>query len=208
MAEPTKSAKATGEKPAAPKTGAKDWKALLYTEDRVKKWAKGEMTLAELDGISGPEMLEMAVTGFAMYEQGRYREAKVIFDGLAALDPKESYYRTALGAVYLAQDKLDEAHGEFDAAIKLNKEDIAAFVNRGEVRLRKGLILEAATDFKAAVDLDPENKDPLSLHAQTLAAATLETLEKRGLAENVLPKEADLGAGKKPKAGAAPAKKK
>ena len=105
MAEPTKSAKATGEKPAAPKTGAKDWKALLYTEDRVKKWAKGEMTLAELDGISGPEMLEMAVTGFAMYEQGRYREAKVIFDGLAALDPKESYYRTALDHFGADQDK-------------------------------------------------------------------------------------------------------
>ena len=41
MAESTKSDKA---KP-------QDWKQVLYTEDRVKKWAKGEMTLAELDGI-------------------------------------------------------------------------------------------------------------------------------------------------------------
>lgn len=211
MAEPTKSAKAAANKTNAPtapdKNGsAKDWKELLYTEDRVRKWAKGEMTLAELDGISGPEMLEMAVTGFAMYEQGRYREAKVIFEGLAALDPKESYYRTALGAVYLAQDKLAEAHTEFDAALDLNDQDIAAYVNRGEVRLRKGLILEAATDFKNAVDLDPENKDPLSLRARALAAAALETLEKRGLAENPLQKDAK--GGKRPAAKGAVARKK
>jgi len=145
----------------------------------------------------------MAVTGFAMYEQGRYREAKVIFDGLAALDPKESYYRTALGAVFLAQDKLDEAGSEFDAAIKLNKKDIAALVNRGEVRLRKGLLLEAAEDFKSAVDLDPENKDPLSLRARALAAAALETLKQRGFTEGILNDEPKGGA----KKAAKPARK-
>lgn len=160
------------------------WAEALYSEERVRKWARGEMTLQELDGITGPEMLEMAVTGFSMYEQGRYREAKIVFQGLAALDPKESYYRTALGAVYLAQDKLDEALEEFNAAIELSDTDIAAFVNRGEVLLRKGDILQAAKDFKRAVDLDPERKDPLSLRARGLAAAALETLEQRGLADN------------------------
>ncbi len=166
-----------------------NWRQLLYSEDRVRKWIKGEMTLQELDGISGPEMLEMAVTGFSMYEQGRYREAKIIFDGLAALDPTESYYRTALGAVYLAQEKFDEALAQFDISIGLNQRDIAAYVNRGEVRLRKGQILEAAEDFKRAVDLDPDNKDPLSMRARALAASALDTLEKRGLAENALPKQ-------------------
>jgi tetratricopeptide (TPR) repeat protein len=164
--------------------GKKDWKELLYTQERVKRFAKGEMTLGQLDGVSGPEMLEMAVTGFAMYEQGRYREARVIFEGLAALDPKESYYRTALGAVYLAQDKLDDARAQFDAAIELNDKDIAAFVNRGEVHLRQSRIIEAANDFKRAVDLDPENKDPLSLRARALAAAALDTLEKSGVSVN------------------------
>ncbi|HCF61307.1 MAG TPA: type III secretion protein [Myxococcales bacterium] len=155
------------------------------------------MTLAELDGISGPEMMEMAITGFSMYEQGRYREARVIFEGLCALDPTESYYRTAIGAVFLAQELLDEALEQFDRALKLNDKDSAALVNRGEIRLRKGLLLDAAEDFKRAVDLDPENKDPLSLRARALAAAALETLEKRGLAENVLPK-ANKGAANKP----------
>ncbi len=154
-----------------------NWEETLYTPERVDKWVKGEMTLQELNAISGPEMMEMAVIGFSMYEQGRYEDAKVIFEGLAQLDPSEGYYRTALGAVYLAQEDLETAERLFNHAIQLNDKEIASYVNRGEVYLRQGKILEAAQDFKRAVELDPENKDPLSQRARILAAAALETLE-------------------------------
>src|SRR3954465_13445001 len=123
-----------------------DWDKVLYAPERVEKWLRGEITLQELNAISGPEMLEMAVIGFSMYEQGRYEEAKVIFQGLCTLDPKEGYYRTALGAVYLAQEDLDNALIMFNAAIGLNDKEIASFVNRGEVYLRQGKIVEAAHD--------------------------------------------------------------
>ncbi len=55
---------------------------------------------------------------------------------------------------------------------------MAAWVNRGEVNLREGKILEAAQDFAEAVKLDPESKDPLTQRARVLAAAALETIEK------------------------------
>ncbi|MGA9521011.1 MAG: tetratricopeptide repeat protein, partial [Myxococcaceae bacterium] len=155
-----------------------DWDKVLYAPERVEKWVKGEITLQELNAISGPEMLEMAVIGFTMYEQGRYAEAKVVFQGLANLDETEGYYRTALGAVYLAEEDLDNALVCFNDAIRLNDKEIASFVNRGEVYLRQGKIIEAAHDFKRAVDLDPENKDPLSHRARVLAAAALETVEQ------------------------------
>ena len=154
-----------------------NWEQILYAPERVEKWIKGEITLRELSAVSGPEMLEMAVIGFSMYEQGKYEEAKVVFQGLISLDPKEGYYVTALGAVHLAQENLYDAEMCFNAAIKLNAKEIASYVNRGEVYLRQGKILEAAQDFKRAVDLDPENKDPLSQRARILAAAALETLE-------------------------------
>ncbi len=155
-----------------------DWDKVLYAPERVEKWVKGEITLQELNAISGPEMLEMAVIGFTMYEQGRYAEAKVVFQGLCNLDATEGYYRTALGAVYLAEEDLESALTCFNDAIRLNDKEIASFVNRGEVYLRQGKIIEAAHDFKKAVDLDPENKDPLSHRARVLAAAALETLEQ------------------------------
>jgi len=173
------------------------WEQVLYAPERVEKWLRGEITLQELSAISGPEMLEMAVIGFSMYEQGKYDQAKVVFTGLCALDPKEGYYRTALGAVYLAQDDLEMAEAALTDAIKLNDKEIASYVNRGEVYLRKGKILEAAHDFKKAVDLDPMNKDPLSARARLLAAAAVETLRNAQ-------KEAQNAA----QPSAAPAKKK
>ena len=166
----------TPNKDAKPKD-AKEWAEVLFTPERVTRWMKGEITLAELSAVSGPEMLEMAVIGFSMYEQGRYDDARVIFDALCALDPREGYYRTALGAVYLAQENLEQAEQLFNEAIRLNDREIASYVNRGEVYLRQGKILEAAQDFKKAVDLDPNGTDPLTRRARLLAAAALQTLE-------------------------------
>ena len=67
-------------------------------------------------------------------------------------------------------------HG-FLRALKANPNEIASYVNRGEVFLRQGKVLEAAQDFKKAVDLDPQGKDPLTQRARVLAAAALETIE-------------------------------
>ncbi|HYI00114.1 tetratricopeptide repeat protein [Hyalangium sp.] len=128
-------------------------------------------------GTTGPELLERAMEGFELYEQGDYASARDIFEELSEKDPAEAYYRTALGAIFLAEDELDAALESFNQALTLNAKDSAALVNRGEVHLRLGNIVEAAQDFARAVDLDPENKDPLTMRARLLAAAALETVE-------------------------------
>ena len=100
--------------------------------------------------VSTPDLLQQAMQGFQMYEQGRYDEARVIFQELSALDPKEGYYRTALGATLLAVDDLDESLVHFNEAIRLNDADTAAlsrggpqgvagaWLDAGRVRRRSG----------------------------------------------------------------------
>lgn len=154
-----------------------NWEKLLYTPERKEAFAKGEMNLRDYHAISGPEMLQMALIGFRLYEQGKYTEAKTIFSGLISLEPTESYYYTALGAVFLAEEDLEKARGYFDSAIRLNPKEVAPYVNRGEVNLRDGKILEAAEDFAKAVELDPKFEDPLTQRARVLAAAALEMIE-------------------------------
>ena len=154
-----------------------NWEKLLYTPERKAAFQKGEMNLRDYHAISGPEMLQMALIGFRLYEQGKYSEAKTIFSGLISLEPTESYYHTALGAVFLAEEDLDMARGYFDVAISLNPKEVAPYVNRGEVNLRDGKILEAAEDFAKAVELDPKFEDPLTQRARVLAAAALEMIE-------------------------------
>lgn len=153
------------------------WEKLLYSEERKEMLLEGKMNLRDYHAISGPEMLQMALMGFRMYEQGKYSDAKTIFGGLVALEPLEAYYHSALGAVYLAEEDLEEARRCFNSAIAINPKEIAPYVNRGEVNLREGKVLEAAEDFAAAVRLDPEFKDPLTQRARVLAAAALEMIE-------------------------------
>jgi Flp pilus assembly protein TadD len=136
-----------------------------------------DATSVQQAGVTGPELLERAMEGFQLYESGDYEEARFIFEELCERDPSEAYYRTALGAIFLAEDELDPALENFNQALTLNPKDSAALVNRGEVHLRLGNIMEAAQDFARAVDLDPENKDPLTMRARLLAAAAIETVE-------------------------------
>jgi tetratricopeptide (TPR) repeat protein len=153
------------------------YQKLLYTEERKASVVAGKMSLRDYHAISGPEMLNMALIGFRMYEQGKYSEAKTVFSGLIQLDPREAYYCTALGAVFLAEEELEQARAYFDIAISLDPKELAPYVNRGEVNLREGKILEAAEDFAKAVQLDPDFKDPLTQRARVLAAAALEMIE-------------------------------
>lgn len=128
--------------------------------------------------LSGPEMLDRATEGFNLFQDGRFRESLDIFVALAAMDPAEAYFQTALGACHLALENLELAESFFNRAIELDPTDLTPFVNRGEVHLRLGNVMEAARDFNHAVSLDPEGKDPLSARARMLAAAALESVEE------------------------------
>jgi Flp pilus assembly protein TadD len=160
---------------AAQKTSPEYIKSL--PEEQQNRMLNGELSLGQIAGLTGPEMLEMAMQGFRLYEAGKYKDALIVFEGLCELDPAEAYYRTALGAILLASEDLNGALKNFNKALTLNAKDTAALVNRGEVHLRLGNLVEAAHDFAKAVELDPENKDPLTMRARLLAAAALETIE-------------------------------
>lgn len=140
--------------------------------------AKAPVSNEEGKPLSGPEMLERATDGFTLFQDGQFQESLAIFERLAAMDPAEAYFQTALGACHLALEDLERAEAFFNRAIELDPTDITPFVNRGEVHLRQGKVMEAARDFNHAVSLDPEGKDPLSARARMLAAAALESAEE------------------------------
>lgn len=127
---------------------------------------------------SKPDLLVDAMQAFLLYEQGRYDEARVLFEDLTERDTTEGYYRTALGAISLAMDNFDKALDYFNDALRLNPSDTAALINRGEVHLRLGSTMEAAQDFSRVVALDPENQDPLTERARVLAEAALQSAEE------------------------------
>ena len=163
--------------PVKPQLSEEEFKS-RYSPERLGALVRGEITGKEFHQLTQPQMLKMAVFGFTQYENGRYPEAQAIFQGLVFLDPNEAYYRIALGATFLAQEELELAEMSFTAAIDLKTTEVAAYVNRGEVYLKRGKIIEAAKDFKRAVELDPTGKEPLTQRARILASVTLQAMKK------------------------------
>jgi tetratricopeptide (TPR) repeat protein len=83
-------------------------------------------------GWTPEEIYLLADRGYAFYRQGRYEEAAVIFDGLVALDPTNTYCRTAMATVCLCLGDAERAAGELTAVLEQNPADHEARARRCE----------------------------------------------------------------------------
>jgi tetratricopeptide (TPR) repeat protein len=84
-------------------------------------------------GWTNDEIYLLADRGYALYQQGHYREAAVIFEGLVTIDPHNSYCRTALVAMCLALGDLRRAASELSILLTRNPADHEARARRCEV---------------------------------------------------------------------------
>jgi tetratricopeptide (TPR) repeat protein len=141
----------------------------------VKRAARSAPGSLESEGRT----FERSIEGFRLYDEGRYAEARSVFQELCVKEPKYALHRTALGLVHLAMDALPEAERELTRSIELSSREPSTFVTRGEVYVRLGRYLEAAKDFDRAVALAPEIHDPLAKRARLLATTAREMLAER-----------------------------
>ncbi len=84
------------------------------------------------NGWTEEEIYLLADRGHALYRQGHYQEAAVIFEGLTVLDPLNPYCRTALAAVCLALGEAKRAVDELSFLLDLNPADHDARARRCE----------------------------------------------------------------------------
>jgi len=149
-----------------------------FTEENFKKFLFGKITWAQLEGMTMEQAYAIAEFGYTMYQQGRYKDSRTLFEGLVIGNPYDPYFHAMLGAIYTKLDMHEEAAQEFSIAIELDPEDINSYVNRGELLLQHGEFEYAMEDLKAAIELDPEGKNPASLRARALAAATAAVIKE------------------------------
>jgi Flp pilus assembly protein TadD len=151
----------------------KDGKAQVVTQENIAKFVRGEMTWAQVQGVSMEQAYAFAELGYNLFMQGRYEDARKIFDGLVVLNPYDGYFHSVLGSIFARQNKVEDAFREYSIAVNLEPRDPQVFVNRAELLLKKGKFEEALGDLKQAVLLDPEGNNPAVTRARALAAATL-----------------------------------
>lgn len=119
-------------------------------EQLVAQWLAGRATLAEVRGYGADELAAIADVGFAYFAQGKYEQAAIVLEGLAALDPRSAWYRKALGAVALAQGQFEAAVRRYDEAVGISAVDAEAYLGRAEAYLGLGKRKDAEADLQRA----------------------------------------------------------
>jgi tetratricopeptide (TPR) repeat protein len=149
----------------------------IFTPDRFEKFIMGEITLGQLYGITIEEAYSMAELGYNLYEQGRWKDAQTVFQGLVISNPYDGYFHTMLGAVYQKLNFIDGAIEEYSIALGLDPSSVDAYVNRGELLIQKGSFEQAAQDFRHAIELDPDGANRSANRARALASAIAAALQ-------------------------------
>lgn len=180
----------SGAKKTAPRSKSKS-----KDPRRMKQFLEGQITLGELEGISKQAQNEIAKLGHRNLLQGKLKDARKVFAGLVALDPRDSYFRLAMGSVAQRQRQNEEAERHYSDALVLDPKSVHAYANRGEVRLLLGKTVEGAKDLFEAVKLDPQGKEEVTRRAQASLNLVVAKLKEVGF---------DFGAGqeKEPKKNA------
>lgn len=145
----------------------------LMTPKNVERYLKGELTWAQLSGISMEQAYAIAELGYNLLTQGKLDDAEKIFLGLIAVNPKDGYFQSVLGSILAKKERFKEALEAFDSAAVLNPKDAHLFLARAEVKLRLGLLKEALHDLHKVEELAKGADSKPQARARALAA-TLE----------------------------------
>jgi tetratricopeptide (TPR) repeat protein len=145
--------------------GLPDPGTVAYHRQKIEKLLRGDRRA--LEGLDARSLADVAVFGHQLYESGRLNEARVVFEGVVAMDPAEAFPYTVLGAIFLAQQDVHRALALFEAALEIDPEDVAALVYRGEIRIRLGQNPRGERDLKRALEIDPDGPtSPFSQRAR------------------------------------------
>ncbi|MCU0701550.1 MAG: tetratricopeptide repeat protein [Myxococcaceae bacterium] len=141
---------------------------------RLQKWADGKATLKDVRGYSDEELYSIARMGYFFYYQGKFEEARTIFQGLYAVNPLDPYFAKALGVVEMAAGNAAGALAAYDVCLKLSPQDSAAYVGRAEVKISQNQRSGAVDDLRRAAQF-VDAEDPL----REKIAALLQRLSRK-----------------------------
>jgi tetratricopeptide (TPR) repeat protein len=85
---------------------------------------------------------------YLLYEEGRFYEALILFEGLLELDSEDRYCRDAVTALYLARGQPEQAVRHASLILKAEPAHVNALAKRCEAYLLLGMTQEAERDLQ------------------------------------------------------------
>ncbi len=71
----------------------------------MQKWLDGQISLGSAANWDKDEIRIISEIAYSLAQQGRLREAVVLFEGLLTIAPATAYFQAALGALFLSSGK-------------------------------------------------------------------------------------------------------
>lgn len=136
----------------------------------ITQWSQGKVTLKQIVGLSEEELYALAAQAYFLFLQGKTEPARIIFEGLVAIDPKSAYYYRALGAIYWRLKEPQKAIKQFTYAIRVAPREVSSYVNRAEIYVSLKQFTDARADLKAAVTNAGPFDGPLLQKARAILA--------------------------------------
>lgn len=128
----------------------------------LPEWASGRATLKEIRGYTDEELIAVADIGYTLIQQGKNDDARILFEGLIAIDPANEYYYRALGNIFHKLGDSERAIKQFSYAIRVKPEMPYAYINRAEIYISLNAYAQAETDLRAALDRIDVHEQQLS----------------------------------------------
>lgn len=144
----------------------------------LQEVASGKKTWAEVMNLTRQEAFGMAQGAYRLFEFGQHQQATKVMEALVIMNPKAASFHALLGGMLGRMGDDDGADVRYSEAIRLEPKNLAARVNRAELRLKRGQIPEALEDLVAATAADPKGQSPLGRRAHALAKTTSTALKE------------------------------
>jgi Flp pilus assembly protein TadD len=105
---------------------------------QVRQFVRGDLTWAELKGMTSDEAKLIARYGCELADAGLLKEARILFEGMVAMNPKDAAASAALGTVYEKLGLSQQARQAYEQALRWDSRHPVALTHRGVLRLRVG----------------------------------------------------------------------
>jgi tetratricopeptide (TPR) repeat protein len=133
-----------------------------------------------LDGWSREEVHYIAERGYRLYQEGRLREAAILFAGLIVIDPEDAYCRKALAAISRGLGHHGLAVRHLSVVIERNRKDMDALAGRCEALLAMGDLDAAQRDLNSLAMLAGGSQRVRRLRLQFPAGLGFATNDQKG----------------------------
>lgn len=168
-------------------------------EEAVAAFLQGDLTLAQLEGLTAHEMYAVADVGRELLSAGNTESARAIFEGLVSFNPHDPYFHLVLGSIEQQSGNFGVAATHYRKAGELYPEEISAWTNLGESLLLESCRQQQSGDTEAAgavfdeaiaalaraTEIDPEAGSGPGKRAHALLAVTVSFCSQEAAASGV-----------------------